>query len=146
MANATMVLLADALVTALNDESFSQAFTAVRSYLPAFELEDLADLRVSVVPHGQAIEKEARGIVRWQCVMDVGIQKRVDPDTLAEGDVLAALVEEMCEFLLDTRLAISGTEGIPLLTESEPFVVVEHLDAYRVFTSIIGVTYRVVRP
>ena len=47
---ADILNLADAIVADLNGHSFSQPFTAERGYLPTFELPELGDLKVTVVP------------------------------------------------------------------------------------------------
>ena len=47
---AKILEVADAMVTALNDESFSQSFTAVRDYLYDLDLPTHSSLHVSVWP------------------------------------------------------------------------------------------------
>lgn len=46
----TIIDVTAALVARLNAGEFSQSFTAERKYQPVFELPELAELRVSVVP------------------------------------------------------------------------------------------------
>ena len=55
-----IVDVAKALVIELNAGSFSQSLSAQRHYVPSFELPDMADLHVSVVPKGMAIANSDR--------------------------------------------------------------------------------------
>ncbi len=48
--SAVITDLADAVVDKLNAASLSQSFTAERAYVPIHQLEQLSDLKVSVVP------------------------------------------------------------------------------------------------
>jgi hypothetical protein len=47
---ATILAIADAVVEQLNSASFSQALMAVRHYQPRFDLAEMTELKVSVVP------------------------------------------------------------------------------------------------
>ena len=67
----TVIDIADAVAASLNVGSFALPFTAVRKYVPAVELSDLADLNVTVINYlsNQAVEgvevlllNEGRGI------------------------------------------------------------------------------------
>ena len=42
--------IAEAVVVQMNGGTFSQTFTAERAFLPVFELSDLKNVRVTVVP------------------------------------------------------------------------------------------------
>ena len=57
---ADIVDLAEAVKDALNAGTFSQPFTAVRHYLPRFDLAQMSTLHVSVVPRavaGKAVDR-----------------------------------------------------------------------------------------
>lgn len=136
--------IAQAIVDELNAQPFSQAFTAVRTYVPRAALEDLQVLRVSVVPRSFKPSVATRGKRHREVGLDVGIQRRLaDPDNLLEIDALVAFVEEVVDFLEGRRLAAAeaGFLGI----DSEPTVAVEHLDQKGVFTSVLTVRYRTLR-
>ena len=47
---AAIIQLADAGVTDLNAATFSQALVVARAYLPRWKLEELTNVRVTVVP------------------------------------------------------------------------------------------------
>ena len=59
---------------------FSQPVNAVRTYQPAFTLEDLKDLRVSVVPRTLQMSPVTRDSLAIEYVVDVGVQKKLPAD------------------------------------------------------------------
>ena len=101
----TIATIADAVAAHLNAGTFSQAVNAVRMYQPAFTLEDLAELRVSVVPRTTAIAAASRDSSTFECVVEVGVQKKLPADGAdAEIDALLDLVEEITDHLRLKRL------------------------------------------
>jgi len=140
---ALIIEIADAIVAELNDGPFSMPFAAVRFYLPVFELPDMTDLHVSVVPAGIATELIDRQASTYDCKIDIAIQKRVDPDDLAAVDGLMGLVEEIAAFFHGRSL-----ESMPQVTavaiETQPMYAQEHLSELRQFTSVLTVTFRTV--
>jgi len=138
----TLINIADAVAASLNAASFGQPFTAERLYQPAFELVDLADLKVSVVPKGVTIATASRDGSYFDCAVDVGIQKKIAND--AEIDGLVDLAEEIADHLRMKRLD-DVPEAVWLSIEHEPVVAAEHLEQQRALTSILTVTYRVRR-
>ncbi|MBX3363936.1 MAG: hypothetical protein KF866_04150 [Phycisphaeraceae bacterium] len=141
----TLIAIADAVTASLNAGSFGQPFTAERLYQPAFELADLSELKVSVVPKGVSIATASRDGSYFDCAVDIGIQKKIDPH---EGDAeiasLLDLAEEIADHLRMKRLA-DVPEAVWLSIEHEPVVAAEHLEQQRALTSILTVTYRVRR-
>ncbi|MBI1371823.1 MAG: hypothetical protein GC159_03560, partial [Phycisphaera sp.] len=72
--------IADAVAAKINaapPATFSQAFTAERLVLPVFELADLAELKVTVVPRSVEITGSTRSVSQYDIAVDVGVQKRV---------------------------------------------------------------------
>ena len=138
----TLIAIADAVTASLNAGSFGQPFTAERLYQPAFELADLADLKVSVVPKGVTIATASRDGSYFECAVDVGIQKKVADD--AEIDGLVDFAEKIADHLRMKRLH-DVPEAVWLSIEHEPVVAAEHLEQQRALTSILTVTYRVRR-
>lgn len=140
----TVIEIADAIVASLNAGTFSQAFEAERKYQPAFELPDMQTLHVSVVPRSVAITTATRDSSYFDCSIDVGVQKKVNPDEPVELDELMNLVEEIADHLRMKRL-----DGAPsaawLSIANEPVFAPEHLEQWRQFTSVLTVTYRVRR-
>ena len=76
----TIAALADAVATHVSAGSYGQPVTAVRMYQPAFTLEDLKDLRVSVVPRTVQMTPVTRDSLAIEYVIDVGVQKKLPAD------------------------------------------------------------------
>jgi hypothetical protein len=111
-------------------------------YLPAFTLEDLKDLRVSVVPRTVQMTPVTRDSLAIEYVIDVGVQKKLPADGAdAAIDELLVLVEAIADHLRFKRL-----EGFPdaawVGINNEPVVSSEALEQHRVFTSVLSITYR----
>ena len=141
---AILIDIADAVVAALNGGSFSQGFTAKRHYRPRFDLSEMQSLHVSVVPKGVTSEIQSRSQAAGDYQVDVGIQKKIGQE--ADLDPLMTLVEEIADHLRFARLALPGGEqAVWLRTESDPVYAPEHLDELRQFTSVLTLTFRVVR-
>ena len=80
--------------------------------------------------------------------IDIGIQQRLQPTEPSHEqgqiDALLDLVEEIVDHLRFERL-VDFPEAAWAGIEHEPVVATEHLDQHRQFTSILTVTYRVLR-
>lgn len=139
----TMIQLADAIVASLNAGSFGQRFQAERHYQPVVELQQLQQLKVTVVPKSVSISAASRQDSFFDCAVDIGVQRKIsdDPEVL---DGLMQLVEEIADHLRFKRL-----DGFPaaawLSIENDPIFAPDHLEKERVFTSVLTVTYRVRR-
>ena len=134
--------IADAITASLNNEEFSQDFTAERLHQPSFDLTELDTLRVSVVPKSLTITNATRQHSFFDCAIDIGIQKRIAND--AEVDALLDLVQEIADHLRHKRLA-DEPNAAWLAIEHDPVVASEHLDQNRQLTSVLTATYRVKR-
>jgi len=133
--------IADAVTSELNGETFSQAFTAERKVLPEFDLADLAELQVTVVPKGVEISRADRAHGQYDVQVDIGVQKKIGSDVDAEVTDLLGLVDEIADFLCRRTLA-SAPWAVWLRTSNEPIYAPEHLAEKRLFTSVLTVTYR----
>lgn len=141
----TIATIADAVASHINAGTFAQPVNAVRMYQPAFTLEDLADLRVSVVPRTVGIAAASRDSSTFECVLDVGVQMKLPAqDEQGEIDALLDLVEEITDHLRLKRLP-DAPEAAWAGIAHEPVVSSESLEQHRVFTSVLSVTYRVRR-
>lgn len=141
----TIVAIADALAAHINAGSFGQPVNAVRMFQPAFTLEDLKDLRVSVVPRTTAIAAATRDSSTFECVVDVGVQKKLPAEgEQAEIDGLLDLVEAIADHVRLKRLP-DAPDAAWVGIAHEPVVSSESLEQHRVFTSVLSVTYRVRR-
>ncbi len=136
--------VADALVAELNAASLSLPLAAARHYVPSFELPDMKDLHVSIVPKGVVITKSDRSRNTNDFQIDVAVQKKFEKGDAAEIDPLMSLVEEIADFFRLRRLtAYPNAHWIK--TEHAPIYSQEHWDELRQFTSVLTLTFRVVR-
>lgn len=149
----TITAIADAVAARLNAGTFTMPFTAVRRYQPVFALEDLATLRVSVVPRSLTIVGASRQTSQFDAQIDIVVQKRLSPapgtsggaaSDEAEIDALLALLEEIADWLRFARLTTTP-EAVWVGVAQEPVLAGEHLEQHRQFTSTLTVTYRVLR-
>lgn len=141
----TIIALADAVAEHINTGTYTLPVSAVRAYQPAFTLEELGELRVSVVPRTTTVSAASRESSTYEHVLDVGVQKKLPVENeLTEIDDLLELTEAIGDRLRHTRLA-----GFPQAAWAglahEPVVSGESLEQHRVFTSVLSVTYRVRR-
>jgi hypothetical protein len=141
--------IADAVVTALNAGDFEPSFTAARAYLPRYELAQMGTLHVTVVPKAIEIAGGTRQANQYDCQVDVAVQQRLSNagDAGAEAeqlDRLMGLAEQIADHFRLKRLADLPTAAW-VRTENAPVYSPEHLEQLRQFTSVITLTFRVVR-
>jgi hypothetical protein len=138
----TVVQVAQAVTDALNaHRTFSMAFTAQRVALPAFTLEEMDVLHVTVVPRDLSRRLFDRARDEQQVGVDVAVQKRVASTAPADVDPLLSLVQEIADFL--NRRDVGGAHW--RRTENKPVYAPEHLREKRQFTSVLTITYEVIR-
>lgn len=141
----TISTLADAVAEHINAGTYTQPVSAVRTYQPAFTLEELGELRVSVVPRTTTVSAASRESSTYEHVLDVGVQKKLPAEDDQAGiDELLELTEAIGDRLRHTRLA-GFPEAAWAGLAHEPVVSSESLEQHRVFTSVLSVTYRVRR-
>jgi len=136
-----VVQVAQAVTDALNSHEFSMPFTANRLVLPAFTLEEMQNLHVTVVPREVASSVFDRANDEDEIKVDVGVQKRVASAAVEEVDPLLSLVQEIADFLNRREMG----DAMWRKTENKPVYVPEHLREKQQFTSVLTVTYRLVR-
>lgn len=146
------IQLADAVVTALNDASFSQAFTAERHYLPRFRITkgELDALKVVVVPGAFALERFERAGLQRDDQLTIGVLKKLyvprtasHAELLAEIDPLITLCEEIAaHFAPDDAGAFTfnGDQGEVTSVEASPLYAADQLENPRQFTGVIVLT------
>ena len=135
--------IAEAVKNELNAGEFSQTFTAERHYQPVFELKDMKNLHVTVVPKDVELQLATRNTSQHDCRVDVAIQKKLEGTDLSEIDELMGLVEEIITFLSRRKLT-SVPNALWIKTVNEPIYAAEHMEQFRQFTSIVTLTYRMV--
>lgn len=139
MPNADIIDLADAIVTGLNATVFSQTFTATRGYLPTFDLPDLDELTVTVVPKEDEAKLDTRNQSTHEYSIDIGIQKK--PATIANEslDPLMLLTQEIADCFLFNQQPAGATLLSPTI---RILYLPEHLHKLRQFTAVITLTFR----
>ena len=146
----TITDIADAVVAELNGSAGPKfgsppaGLNAQRSYRPAFDLKDMKDLHVTVVPKGVELSSASRSLVQTDVQIDIGVQKKLVTADAAEIDPLMSLAEEIADFFRTHRLT-TVPSAMWVNTQNSPIFAPEHLAELRQFTSVITLTYRVVR-
>jgi hypothetical protein len=136
--------IADAVVAELADGTFSQAFTPERRVLPAFELADLTDLKVTVVPKAVEVTGATRSVSQCDVRVDIGVQKKLGSNLDAEVAELCGLVDEIAEYLRKRPLA-AAPYVVWVRAANDPVYAPEHLLEKRAFTSVLTLTYRAMK-
>ena len=141
---ARIIDIADAIAAELNAAAagtFAPAFTAVRRVLPSFDLSELAELRVSVVPKALDISGAARSASQFDRQIDIGVQQKLGKDLDTEVAALCGLVEQIAAYL--RRRPLTGMPHAAWVrTQNDPVYAPDHLAQQRTFTSVLTLTYR----
>lgn len=137
---AAILQLADAIVAALNDHDFEQPVTAVRTYLPRYRLEELDQVKLTIVPKDDEGEREARGLWQDDYSVDLAIQKRLtSPDETTEMDGLVLLGQRIVDFLRSAKLGVPATF---LRSGFAPLFDPDHLEQHQTLTTVVNLVYR----
>ncbi len=146
---ARCVEIADAIVTAINAQSFSLAFTAVRRWLWYQEVSEIVTQSpvVSVLPRDVLINRPAssREQQNRQHGIVIAVQQKL-PETgeTAEIDALILLSQEIYEFLEPTAAsaALEPSGAGYVMTEHEDGRLYDEDDLrLRLFTSLMTFVY-----
>ena len=140
---ATVSAIANAVAAKMNGSSFSQEFEADLVFRPIFDLRNLKTLKVSVVPRAVSFERASRNANSRLVQVDIGIQRKLTDESDIES--LLELVEEitLC-FGVGKRLP-DYPEALCVEIENEPVYAPEHIEQYRQFTSVVTLTFEVIR-
>lgn len=144
--------IADAVAAEINaapgsPATFSQTFTAVRKIVPAYELSEMIDLKVTVVPKAVEISGSTRSASQYDITVDIGIQKKLPPGSEASDEqveTLGTLVDQIAEYLRRRPLGAAPFASWVNIT-NDPVYAPEHLLEKRVFTSVLTLTYRAMK-
>ena len=134
----TSAEIASALVDDLNAALFSLPVTAVRAYLPLYDLGEMETLHVTVVISGRTVTPASRRQLQIDHRFDIAVQQRLAVEEPLACDPLLRLVAEIADHLAGRSLV----SAVWVKTEHEPLVDPTHLHELRQFTSLITVTYR----
>jgi hypothetical protein len=116
----------------------------VRRVLPEFDLPELSELQVSVVPKAVEITGSTRSVCQHDVQVDIGVQKKLGKDLDTGVAALCGLVDELAAYLRRRPLA-GAPDAAWVRTQNEPVYAPEHLAGQRVFTSVLTVTYRALK-
>ena len=141
---AAIVQLADAVVADLNAATFSQSFTVQRSYLPRWKLEELATIRVTVVPKDDVGERASRAQWQEDYQLDVAIQQRLGANETAQMDALVLLGQELADYFKSRNPA--GDLATLVAVAFAPLFDPDHLEKHKTLTTILNLTFRGWRP
>ncbi|MFB3894445.1 MAG: hypothetical protein ACE15C_20785 [Phycisphaerae bacterium] len=137
--------IADAVAAELNGNDFGTPLAAVRSTKPPeFELADMKDLRVTVVPRGWDSQTATRAAAQCDYQIDIGVQKKVASGDNPELDALVGLVERIADHFRTHRLTAMPS-AVWVRNENVPLYAPEHMKELRQFTSVLTLTFRVLR-
>lgn len=143
-----LAAIADAVLAEVNGHTFALPFTAVRTWWPRYDREDMKTLHVTVAPRGFQRKFLTRTQDQVDYLVDVAVQKAVDPASNATIDPLAGLVESIGEFFRGRRPATytgAACVSAAFAPGCEHGFLEEHMNTLRQFTSILTLTFRVVR-
>jgi len=142
MSNARIIQLADAIVLYLNEEAATlgtTGTTAVRSYLPRYELKDMDTLHLTVVPRTAAQQKAGRRNVQEDLAIDVAVQKRFTEATKTEEiDALVHIVQTIFDSFVDMQIG----DYSAIVVVNDPIYSPEHFEKFQQFTSVITVSFQ----
>ena len=136
--------VADSVVAQLNAAQLSQPVQAVRGYVPEYDLKEMKSLRVTVVPREVSVAAVSRDRLAYGAQVDIAVQQKFAKGDNAEIDPLIDLVEEIADLFRLKRLD-SYPAAIWANTEHRVLYSPEHWIEMRQFTSLLTLTFRIVR-
>ena len=137
--------IADAVTAELNGHDFGVPLAAVRSTKPPeSDLAEMKTLHVTVVPRGWDSQTASRSMAQCDYQIDIGVQQKLATGDNPELDALVGLVERIAEYFRTHRLT-AMPEAVWVRNENVPLYAPEHMKELRQFTSVLTVTYRVLR-
>lgn len=150
--NAVVIDLAEAVKAALNAASdagtFTPRFAAQRAYVPIHDAETLDGIEVSVVARSIRLTMLARGSDQFDYMVDIGIQQRIGAGSMTPLEILEAtdplmlLVQGIADLFRGKPIAVGTGVLTCFAATNEPIYLPEHLDQFRVFTSVVSLTFR----
>lgn len=137
-----------ALTEQISAGTFTAAYptvTAVRDYLPNYDLEQLHDLRITVLPRELEVATASRGTEDHAYGVAIVIAKRTG-GTTQEVDDLLEFVEELIRKIRSGTLPESAENPWPAgiswkAVAIDPMWSQEHLSERRVFFTAVSLTY-----
>ena len=142
---ATVIQIADSVVAEINAGDFSKkSLSAQRLYVPNFDLEDMKELRVTVVPREVEYLPLDRVSNKYHATIDVAIQKKFSKGDAKEIDPLVLLVEELADYFRLKRLK-SYVAARCIKVENAVLYSTEHWTQFNQFTSLLTLTFELAK-
>ena len=142
---ATVIQIADSVVAEINAGDFSRkSLSAQRLYVPNFDLEDMKELRVSVVPREVEYLPLDRVSNKYHATIDVAIQKKFSKGDAKEIDPLVLFVEELADYFRLKRLN-SYVAARCIKVENAVLYSTEHWTQFNQFTSLLTLTFELAK-
>jgi hypothetical protein len=141
---ATVIQIADSVVAEINAAELSKKVTATRLYVPDFDLEDMKELRVSVVPREVEYLPLDRATNKFHATIDVAVQKKFSKGDTKEIDPLVYLVEEIADYFRLKRLN-SYVAARCIKVENSVLYSTEHWTQFNQFTSLLTLTFELAK-
>jgi hypothetical protein len=128
--------IADAMVAAINAETFNPAIVAGRAYVVAMDLRTLKTIQVNVVPKSVETTRAGRGFQTASIEIDLAVQ-RVSA-TLEECDAMMAITDQIVALFEFQDL---GNLAKNTKTERKFIYDSEGLETKKLFTSLTTFTF-----
>jgi len=141
----TVIQIADSVVAEINAGDFSKTnLSAQRLYVPNFDLEDMKELRVTVVPRDVQYLPLDRVSNRYHATIDIAIQKKFSKGDAKEIDPLVLFVEELADYFRLKRLN-SFVAARCIKVENAVLYSTEHWTQFNQFTSLLTLTFELAK-
>lgn len=141
----TVIQIADSVVAEINAGDFSKkSLSAQRLYVPNFDLEDMKELRVTVVPREVEYLPLDRVSNKYHATIDVAIQKKFSKGDAKEIDPLVLFVEELADYFRLKRLN-SYVAARCIKVENAVLYSTEHWTQFNQFTSLLSLTFELAK-
>jgi hypothetical protein len=142
---ATVIQIAESVVAEINAGDFSKKnLSAQRLYVPNFDLEDMKELRVTVVPREVEYLPLDRATNKFHATIDVAIQKKFSKGDAKEIDPLIFFVEELADYFRLKRLN-SYVAARCIKVENAVLYSTEHWTQFNQFTSLLTLTFELAK-
>lgn len=138
--------IAEAIKTELNAGEFSQAFEAVRGYIPVFDLEDMDDkLHVTVVPAGDTQANLARKLDTFSFITELGVLRRFPGEGIPNNEMLDPMMDLVQEIRLFFRKRRLTEFHGAICTTVEATYSDDHLERLNQFSALIKFRHTLIR-
>lgn len=149
MTKATIVQLADDVVDQLNamQGGWAVSFQAERKYLPKADIEDVDQLKVSVLMGAWRASPDNRTDWANEYEIHIGFQFRASPNAGDQAtdkfDEIMLLVEQVSDYWETNRPTIANCplKEIAFGSGGDQPYIAEHIEKYNQLTAVIRLTY-----